>query len=417
MKARQLRTRIIAYFVGISLFISILFGVVCFLFAYTIEDHLFNVILKDEASYVSQQLSLGNTPVPRLEFIEYLENKQQLPQFIQNTLQESPNAREFSSQGDLHYHLMLLDQGLLLAEVSEQLVVRKLKLGMFNFMLVALGIVLLVAIILAYLSLAMAKKLLKPLDKLVDIVAEAPVEKLPQNFSDQFVKDEIGGFARTLEKALDRIRDFIEREQAFTRDASHELRTPIAVTQGALTLLKQEALTEKQQELVERAAIAQSQMTQSVEILLALAREETIKQSDVKLLPIVESCILQQVSKIADKDISVEVNISACATVSLSESALSLILSNLIGNAFSHVETGTVTVSFANNTLSIIDTGQGIPDEILGRIFESGIKGESSAGLGMGLSIVFRLCQRLDIDLSLESTPQGTAFHLTYITN
>ncbi|MDK1288199.1 sensor histidine kinase [Pseudoalteromonas umbrosa] len=417
MKARQLRTRIIAYFVGISLFISILFGFVCFLFAYTIEDHLFNVILKDEANYISQQLSLGNPPVPRLEFIEYLEDKQQLPQFIQNTLQESPNAIEFSLQGDLHYHLMWLDKGLLLAEVSEQLVVRKVKLGMFNFMLVALGIVLIVAVILAYLSLAMAKKLLKPLDKLVDIVAQAPVEKLPQNFSQQFVKDEIGGFARTLEQALDRIRKFIDREQAFTRDASHELRTPIAVTQGALTLLKQESLNKKQLELVNRAVAAQAQMTQSVEILLALAREETIKQTEVKLLPIVESCVLQQASKIANKDISVEVNVPSNATISVGEIAINLILSNLIGNAFSHVEKGTVTVSFANNILSIIDTGQGIPKELLDRIFESGIKSESSTGLGMGLSIVFRLCQRLDIGLSLDSSQQGTAFHLTCMTH
>ncbi|KZN59173.1 hypothetical protein N473_03185 [Pseudoalteromonas luteoviolacea CPMOR-1] len=415
MKARQLRTRIIAYFVGISLFISILFGFVCFLFAYTIEDNLFNVILKDEAAYVSKQLSVGNIPQPRLEFIQYLESKERLPEFIKNTLVEAPGAREFSSEGDKHYHLMWLDQGLLLAEVSEQLVVRKIKLGMFNFMLVALCIVLVVAILLAYLSLAMAKKLLTPLDKLVDIVAQAPVEKLPQNFSDQFVNDEIGGFARTLEQALDRIRQFIDREQAFTRDASHELRTPIAVTQGALTLLKQEALNDKQRALVERAAAAQEQMAQSVEILLALAREETIQQTDVTLLPIVESCVLQQVHKIADKDITVDIDIPKEATISLGESPLSLILSNLIGNAFSHVNQGLVTVRFSHNTLSIIDTGEGIPEDIQARIFESGVKSDSSSGLGMGLSIVHRLCQRLDIDLSLDSSEHGTAFHLTCV--
>ncbi|MBQ4837982.1 sensor histidine kinase [Pseudoalteromonas luteoviolacea] len=413
MKARQLRTRIIAYFVGISLFISLLFGFVCFLFAYTIEDHLFNVLLKDEAAYVSKQLNLGNTPQPRLDFIQYLEHKQQLPIFIKEALIEEPRAVEFASIDDKHYHLMWLDKGILLAEVSEQLVVRKIKMGMFNFLLVALAIVLIVAILLAFMSLAMAKKLLKPLDRLVDIVAQAPVEKLPQNFSNQFVNDEIGGFARTLEQALDRIRQFIDREQAFTRDASHELRTPIAVTQGALTLLQQEALNDKQQALVERAVSAQAQMAQSVEILLALAREETINQTEVKLLPLVENCILQQAHKIESKDISVEINVPSGATIALGESALNLILSNLIGNAFSHVDKGTVTVNFANNILSIVDTGQGIPSDIQGRIFESGIKGESSSGLGMGLSIVFRLCQRLDIHLSLDSSEQGSAFHLT----
>ncbi|AOT10902.1 sensor histidine kinase [Pseudoalteromonas luteoviolacea] len=412
MKARQLRTRIIAYFVGISLFISTLFGFVCFLFAYTIEDHLFNVILQDEATYISKQLSLGNMPQTRLEFVQYLQSKEQLPEFIKSTLVEEPKAKEFSSQGDKHYHLMWLDQGLLLAEVSEQLVVRKIKLGMFNFMLVALCIVLVVAILLAYLSLAMAKKLLKPLDKLVDIVAQAPVEKLPQNFSDQFINDEIGGFARTLEQALGRIRQFIDREQAFTRDASHELRTPIAVTQGALTLLKQEALSDKQRALVERAMAAQQQMTQSVEILLALAREETINQTAVKLLPLVENSVLQQAHKIANKDISVKIDVPSGVTIALGESALSLILSNLIGNAFSHVNKGAVTVRFSQNMLSIIDTGEGIPKDIQARIFESGVKSNNSSGLGMGLSIVHRLCQRLDIDLTFESNEQGTAFHL-----
>ncbi|TQF67992.1 sensor histidine kinase [Pseudoalteromonas luteoviolacea] len=410
MKARQLRTRIIAYFVGVSLFISTLFGFVCFLFAYTIEDHLFNFLLKDEASYISQQIESGRQPVPRLEFIKYLETETQLPEFIQHVLKEEPRAKEFAGTDDKHYHLVKMEQGLLLAEVSEHLVVRKIKVGMLNFLLVVLAVVLVVAVILAYLSLAMAKKLLKPLDRLVEIVAQAPVEKLPQNFSSQFVNDEIGGFASTLEQALDRIRQFIDREQAFTRDASHELRTPIAITQGALTLLKQSELSEKQQQLVDRAAAAQAQMAQSVETLLALAREETITQKEVKLLPIVENCVLQQAEKIAGKDISVDIQVPSEVTFAIGESALNLLLCNLIGNAFSHVSSGHVCVKYDNGVLSVEDTGPGIPPDIKSELFMSGVKGKYSQGLGMGLSIVQRLCQRLNISLDYESSEAGTRF-------
>ncbi|KZX01488.1 histidine kinase [Pseudoalteromonas luteoviolacea] len=413
MKARQLRTRIISYFVGVSLFISVLFGFVCFLFAYTIEDHLFNFLLKDEASYITEQLEAGNQPVPRLKFIEYLESETLLPDFIKNTLSEEPRAKEFAAADGKHYHMVRMEKGVLLAEVSEHLVVRKIKVGMLNFLLIALAIVLVVAVILAYLSLAMAKKLLKPLDKLVDIVAEAPVEKLPQNFSKQFVNDEIGEFAQTLEEALDRIRQFIDREQAFTRDASHELRTPIAVTQGALTLLNQSELTDKQQQLVGRAMSAQAQMAQSVETLLALAREETITQKEVKLLPIVENCILQQAEQIAEKDIEIAIEVPASATMAIGESALNLLLSNLIGNAFAHIQTGQVCVRFTAGMLSVEDTGPGIPKEIRSQLFDSGVKGKRSEGLGMGLSIVHRLCQRLDISLDYDSSEAGTQFMIT----
>ncbi|OCQ21384.1 two-component sensor histidine kinase [Pseudoalteromonas luteoviolacea] len=413
MKARQLRTRIIAYFVGVAVFISLLFGFVCFLFAYTIEDHLFNFLLKDEATYITEQLEAGNPPIPRLGFIKYLESEGELPDFIKHALSQEPRAKEFAGADDKHYHMVRMEKGVLLAEVSEHLVVRKIKVGMLNFLLVALAVVLVVAVILAYLSLAMAKKLLKPLDKLVDIVAEAPVEKLPQNFSKQFVNDEIGEFAQTLERALDRIRQFIDREQAFTRDASHELRTPIAVTQGALTLLNQSELNDKQQQLILRAMSAQAQMAQSVETLLALAREETITQKEVKLLPIVENCVLQQAEKIADKNIEIAIEVPSSATMAIGESALNLLLSNLIGNAFAHIVSGQVCVRYDNGVLSVEDTGPGIPQEIRSQLFSSGVKGEGSEGLGMGLSIVHRLCQRLNISLDYHSNESGTRFIIT----
>ncbi|WP_046004038.1 sensor histidine kinase [Pseudoalteromonas rubra] len=414
MKATQLRNRILVFFVGIALFISALFGAASFLFAYSIEDRFFIALLNDEAQTIATQLAAGEQAKSRLAFIQYYPKLTDLPKAVQDVLAQEPNRIEFSGEGEAHYHLKKIPNGYLVAEVSEQLVVRKIKGGMLTFILILFGGVLVVALVLAFVSLMMAKRLVKPLDTLVKIVEDAPVERLPQNFSGQFVNDEIGAFAKTLEQALARIRRFINREQAFTRDVSHELRTPVAITQSSLTLLKQTPLDDKQAELVGRIADAQHQITQSLEVLLALAREETLTTAQTRVLPVVELVILNQAEKIADKDIDVEVEVATSVTLPIAPSALQLLLNNLVGNAFTHIHSGVVTISASTQTLMVADTGQGIAKQQLKTLFEPGAKGPDSKGMGMGLSMVKRLCEKLDIELSVSSSEAGSVFCLKF---
>ncbi|MEC4088170.1 HAMP domain-containing sensor histidine kinase [Pseudoalteromonas rubra] len=414
MRATQLRNRIVVFFVGIALFISALFGAASFLFAYNIEDRFFVSLLDDEAQTIAIQLETGQQPRPRLDFIRYYPVHADLPGVVREALKEEPYRIEFSGEGVAHYHLKKLPTGYLLAEVSEQLVVRKIKGGMLKFILVLSGGVLVLALVLAFVSLIMAKRLVKPLDTLVKIVEDAPVERLPQNFSGQFVNDEIGAFARTLEQALARIRRFIHREQAFTRDVSHELRTPVAITQSSLTLLKQTPLSDKQAELVGRIADAQHQITQSLEVLLALAREETLAHDSVRVLPVVEQVILTQAEKIAGKEIEVEVEVPAKLALPIAPSALQLLLNNLVGNAFTHIHSGVVSISANSHSITVADTGGGIAPEQLKTLFEPGVKGPDSNGMGMGLSMVKRLCEKLNIELSVTSSEAGSVFCLQF---
>lgn len=414
MRATQLRNRIVGFFVGIALFISALFGAASFLFAYNIEDRFFVSLLDGEAQTIATQLEAGLQPTPRLDFIRYYPAHADLPRVVREALEAEPHRVEFSGEDVAHYHLKKLPTGYLLAEVSEQLVVRKIKGGMLKFILVLSGGVLVLALVLAFASLIMAKRLVKPLDTLVKIVEDAPVERLPQNFSGQFVNDEIGVFARTLEQALARIRRFIHREQAFTRDVSHELRTPVTITQSSLTLLRQTPLSDKQAELVGRIADAQHQITQSLEVLLALAREETLVHDSVRVLPVVEQVILAQAEKIAGKEIEVEVEVPAKLALPIAPSALQLLLNNLIGNAFTHISSGVVTISASTHSITVADTGGGIAPEQLKTLFEAGVKGPDSNGMGMGLSMVKRLCEKLNIELSVTSSDSGSAFCLQF---
>ncbi|MFC3032041.1 sensor histidine kinase [Pseudoalteromonas fenneropenaei] len=412
MNTRQIRNKVIAYFASIALLVSVLFAAMSLLFAYIIEDTLFELLLRDERQHISAQLEKGLQPHPKLDFIRYYPSEQALPDVIRTTLAEEPNRIEFSGNHGEHFHLLKLETGFLVADVSTHLVVREFKGAMLGTYVVMLAVMLLVALVLALMSLALAKRLLLPLDKLMAIINEAPVEQLPNNFASQFQQDEIGSFASALQDALNRIQAFVQREQAFTREVSHELRTPLAVSEGALSLLEQTKLSDVQADYVARLRLAAQQMNQSIAGLMVLAREENHSLSATRVLPVVERVVLQYVSLIGNKPIELNINIDRNLQLKISEAVLTLLLSNLIQNAFTHTKQGTVTVAYQHGCLLVNDEGSGIAAELLPDVFCAGIKGPESNGSGLGLAIVKRVCERLNLPLTLDTHSAGTCFRI-----
>ncbi|MGB0835841.1 MAG: sensor histidine kinase [Psychrobium sp.] len=414
MKITQLRVRIISYFVGAALLISALYGAVAFVFAYYVEDNFLNALLNSEAKAIHQQVIEKRAPSPRLEFVTFHATVDELPLFVRNTLSAQPKRREFAAPEGRHYHLLKFEQGYLLADVSSYLVVRENKQIMLSYLLILLAIVTAIAALVGFAAYRIAKRLLRPLDELKAIVEQAPVEQLPQGFAKRFQKDEIGSFANALEQALVRIKAFVQREQHFTRDVSHELRTPTTISRGALTLLKQTSLSADQTPLVTRIEQAQVQIEQSLSTLLALAREDNNAVTQTRLLPVVEQSIIQQHQFLADKDIELVISIKPQQEVPIAETPLLILLNNLIGNAFKYTVSGTISVIYDKQTLLIRDSGKGIDSTLQPHVFEAGVKGQTSQGLGMGLSIVKRLCEQFSIDYRVKSSGDGTEFSIRF---
>lgn len=411
MKSHSLRQRIIAAFIGCTVLIALLFGLTSFLFAYHIEDQFFTELLHTEAEHIQQQLSAGQTPAPNIAFIRYYENRQALPIDITNVLQTAPKRTEFAANNGQHFHLLPLQQGYLLADVSDHLIVRNLKPMMLTFLLSLLLVTLLFAALLAYL---VSSKILKPLQQLTKLIDQVPVQQLPRGFSNRFAADEIGRFANTLEQALERVHHFIRREQQFTRDVSHELRTPTTISLGALTLLENTTLTAKQTELVTRLSTAQQHITESINTLLELAREQQPTHGKCNLLSAVENSILQQHHKLNDKVISLILSVDADIVVPIAEASLLILLNNLLSNAFSYTASGTIHIYFHENVLSVQDTGEGIDAALQQHIFDDGIKSINSQGMGVGLSLVQRLCEKWQLGCEIQSSKTGTCVRLIF---
>ncbi|OUL56347.1 sensor histidine kinase [Pseudoalteromonas ulvae] len=414
MKNNQLRTKIIGIFVGLTLIISILYGLMSFVIAYYVEDHFFNSFIEAESHAISAQIKQGLPAEPRLDYVTYYPQYSAMPLDVREFLEKHPDRKEFALNDEQYFHLKPFEHGYLLAEVSNQLFVRSVKNELLSFLLAIFAFATFIAIVMGFAAYLIAKRLLKPLDELITIIEQAPVDKLPNDFAKRFEGSEIGTFAHTLEQALTRIDAFIKREQLFTRDISHELRTPITISQGAITLLKQTSLNDKQANLVTRVSQAQQQIEQSLTTLLALAREQHKQTAHSRILPLVEQSILQQHNFLADKAIELVINIKPQETAPIAEPPLLILLNNLIGNAFKYTHSGTIEITYSQQSLSIKDSGSGISPELQTQIFEAGVKGESSQGFGLGLNIVKRLCEHLSIDYQLTSTANGNEFRFTF---
>ena len=411
MTFSSIRTRIITNFIAVVLLTSVLFTGMVFIFSYYVEDAFFQQILNEEHALLQQTKISGKTYTPSKDYVQLFLSQEQLPESIRDVLRDEPERSEFSGEQGRHYHLKHTDWGILVAEVSDHLIVRKITGGIFTTLFVVMGLTTLIVVVLAF---ALAKRLLKPVDKLMSVLSNIKGDTMPAGFSEQFAHDEMGHFARELERTMNRIQAFITREQHFTRDVSHELRTPVSICLGATTLLKESDLTEDQRVLVDRIETAQHHMQRCIEGLLALAREQEMKSESVALLPLVESAIIEHHQLIEHKDIEIDLTLTPQDKVLSHPQACRIIISNLIRNAFEHTDEGQVTITFTKDTLAIRNTSDPISASALPTMFEPGVRGEASTGFGIGLSLVKRLCESLKHKIDLISDGDGTSVRVAF---
>lgn len=230
--------------------------------------------------------------------------------------------------------------------------------------------------------------------------------------------DEVGELARAFDRYLRRLREFIERENYFTADVSHELRTPLAIMLGTVEVLEQdETLSAKQKERIARIRRAAQDMIDLTSALLLMAREH-LDAADETLCHVAEvalACVEKHRHLVGDRPISLEVELTAEPSLIVERPLLEIVIGNLIRNALFHTKTGVVLLRLEADRLIVRDTGAGMRPEELERALERYYKGASSAGAGVGLSLVKRICDRYGWSISLDSKEgQGTTAEIAF---
>ncbi len=256
-----------------------------------------------------------------------------------------------------------------------------------------------------------------PIEELARRVSLAHPEDNAEAVAQGFARDEIGQLAQVFSAYLKRMRDFIERERNFTSDVSHELRTPLTIVQGVLELMEDGNQTpEKQQERIAKIERANHEMVNLTTALLLMARENTgeagIQTCDVCK---VASTAIEMNRHLLSKNTAVNLACLSRPLIAAEHTLLSIVVGNLIRNAFTYTPSGTVSISVEDNSLTVSDTGSGIRGEEIAKIFQQHFKGAGSSGSGIGLSLVKRICDRYGWEIIIDSLEgQGTSAQLLF---
>ncbi len=279
------------------------------------------------------------------------------------------------------------------------------------------GFVVLMTLLSGGLALWLAERVIEPVKELARRVRDVRPDSHPERLAEDFPHDEVGELAHTFEQTLDRLADFIDRERAFTADVSHELRTPIAVIRGAAEVLLADATRpDKDRQRLERIERGAADMADLSTALLAMARErDDERREPVDLAALIEETVDKHHHLLGTRPVDVSLEFHARPRVAADANLLAIVIANLVRNSFTYTERGSVRIRLDENTLSVVDTGLGIPRGALDKVFQRLYKGAHSAGAGIGLSLVKKICDRYGWSIALESEEgQGTRAELRF---
>ena len=223
-------------------------------------------------------------------------------------------------------------------------------------------------------------------------------------------------------------KEMAKQKNDFFANASHELKTPVAVMQGLSELLLAKNLDESSEKQVERIHKESLRLSSLITDMLELSRLENGGQSDmilseVNLKETAEEALGELSAKMAEKGVTATV--TGDGTINGDAKKIYELVENLCGNAVNYnKENGKIAVDISENgdtvVLKVSDTGIGIEKENIPRLCERFYRVDKSrskktGGTGLGLAIVKHICALHNATLSIDSDiGLGTTVTVTF---
>jgi len=203
--------------------------------------------------------------------------------------------------------------------------------------------------------------------------------------------DEVAAMIEAVEHFTHRLDAAIDRERVFTRDAGHELRTPVAVFKGSLDLLdRKEDRPEFERAALKRMRRTVVDMETLLETLLLLAQEEEVALPSEPSL--VNAIAVNQLDLLAtfieESGNKVELVEHAQLRVLATEKIIDIALGNLLRNALTYTQNGLVRITVDSKSVQIEDSGAGMSEQELVSAFEPFYRAESSREATRGHGLV-----------------------------
>ena len=232
---------------------------------------------------------------------------------------------------------------------------------------------------------------LRPLSEFSDRIEEVQAQNLADSRIEEHAVRELNQLSVSYNKMLERLSEAFAVQRQFTANAAHELRTPLSVVQVQLDLYHSmehpdnDACTEKTIEMVTEQ---NERLARMVKTLLDMSELQTVERNDTIALDALVEEVLADLSPLAQSK-QIEL-VGKCGDVTMQGSDILIyrLVYNLVENAIKYNHMGgrvTVTAGQDNRhlTLTVQDTGNGIPEELKPRVFDPFFRVDKSRSLSL----------------------------------
>lgn len=272
----------------------------------------------------------------------------------------------------------------------------------------------------ALLAWYLAGRSLRPVRSITAAARRTSADRLSERLALSGPKDEITELATTFDAMMDRLERAFDAQRRFVADASHELRTPIAVAATSIdvVLAKPDRTPQQLEAMAHDVRGALIRVEQLVDSLLALTRSEQLDRAreQVDLAILAEDALDAQGGTIRARELTVDVQLHEARMIG-DPALLDRMTRNLVDNAIRHnVDGGHVRVTTVATgsgvALTVTNSGAVIPVaavEQLRKPFHrlGGRARTADHGLGLGLAIADAVCRAHGGRLTLQAIPSG----------
>lgn len=391
---------------GTAFVISLLFSLLVILYAWVIEDNIFNRLVAAEARHIEAiYLTESRIVQPRTAFMRLHGDWVDLPNEILPIWRSEPERVEFTLNNGKTLHIKVLvlggQQYILTADVEQFEVTGDFITGV-SFWLGAFG--LLLCILLSTCAWWFAKRLLRPLSHLVEDLNNLPQTNIQPGFAQDYPDNEVHILAKTIEAQFIALDSALQRETHFTRDVSHEIRTPISIQKNILATASDRGTLSKDD--IQALQESNLQLESITKTLLALARNESTLTTKLNLSECLENIILhhfQLNSTRKGQAVKLDLSLPENLWIETNQILVEILISNLISNAVNYATCHPCSIRLDHQGLSFENRYKQLPP---GNVEWAGTKGSDSQGIGQGLNLIQRICDALGWQMTT-TTKQG----------
>jgi two-component system, OmpR family, heavy metal sensor histidine kinase CusS len=262
-------------------------------------------------------------------------------------------------------------------------------------------------------------RLLRPVQALARRIAAIRPQRLSERLSDLQVPSELTPVIARLDDLLARLEEAFARERAFTADAAHELRTPLAGLRTALevALSRDRSAAEYRSVLIDGLEIS-GHLQVLIDNLLAMARVEAghvrVEREPTDVATFIRSIWDNHAAAAHEKQLHSEFSDEKIGDVALDRAKLRLVLTNVFDNAISYTDVGgdlRIATCISNQRLIIVISNSGctLSGDAIAHVFDRFWRGDSAhSAVGTHCGLGLALCRSL---MSLQEGAISATIH------